>query len=65
MESKPINKEYEVVDCECGHAAPLEFAKMDDDANWTCANCIIEEQNTRIDRMFKKIRELIKIKKHL
>ena len=33
---------HEVVDCECGHEAPIGFAVCNEDGNWTCANCIIE-----------------------
>lgn len=33
---------FETVDCECGHKCPVEFARIDEDGNWTCANCVIK-----------------------
>jgi len=36
-------KEFEIVKCECGHEAPIEFAHIDEEGNWTCINCILDE----------------------
>lgn len=38
-------KNYEVVKCECGHECPIDFAIIDEDANYTCPNCHIGHLN--------------------
>jgi hypothetical protein len=38
-----LKKEYEVVMCECQCEVPIEFAHINEDGNWTCANCLIDE----------------------
>ena len=44
-------KTYEITKCECGHECPIEFARIDDDAIYTCPNCYIDEVNSRIKEL--------------
>ena len=32
-------KTFEVVKCECGHVAPVEFSTVDENGCWTCPDC--------------------------
>ena len=41
-------KEYEVVECECGHVCPVELAHLDADGIYTCPNCVIEELTSQL-----------------
>lgn len=37
-------KEFEVINCECGHTCPMEFALMNPDGDgWICPNCIHDQ----------------------
>ncbi|MHA2364734.1 MAG: hypothetical protein ACXAC7_12330 [Candidatus Hodarchaeales archaeon] len=38
-----LKREYEVIMCECQCEVPIEFAHINEDGNWTCANCLIDE----------------------
>lgn len=35
-------KEIEVIDCHCGHEAPIGFAYDNGEGRWMCAKCMVE-----------------------
>jgi hypothetical protein len=37
-----MEKIYETVLCECGHDCPIDYAIIDEDANYTCVKCYME-----------------------
>ena len=47
-------KAYEVIECECGHTCPIEFAQFDDGIA-TCPNCFIEEINVMLNQTLKDL----------
>lgn len=51
-------KFYEIVKCECGHSCPIEFAVIDDDSNYTCPDCCIDELNSQIKELQEQIQTL-------
>jgi len=36
----------QVVDCDCGHTAPIDYVVKSEDGIYTCTNCVIEELST-------------------
>lgn len=47
-------KNYEIVKCECEHECPVDFAIIDEDANYICPNCYIERLNSIKTRILFK-----------
>lgn len=48
MSDKKAEKKFEVIECECGHICPVEFAKLTSDDVWICPNCYIDIINENV-----------------